>query len=235
MATSWALWFYFIRSGMISQERGKDLKGGAFQKAYGAALSGSLLWHLTACRDQRLLSNKLSLASRSGSGTCRPVGGALRHLCQLSVKARWEAASPQYNLSFLGGGVWVFFYPWFTSSCPSHPHSGPVYWTRQPLWAAHTTLVKQKIMDGFKPVASLLAFCTLSCRRRFSHKLFLTLVLDEPETGREVTVYSVGTGGRKKKRKEMSLEHIKKECKALEEIFTEPPQRIGWCFKNKMM
>lgn len=81
---------------MISQERGKDLGGPAFQKAYGAALSGSLLWHLTARRDQRLLSNKLSLASRSGTSTCCPVGGALRHLRQLSVKARSEAASPKF-------------------------------------------------------------------------------------------------------------------------------------------
>lgn len=96
MATSWVFWFYFIRSGMISQERGKYLEGGPFQKAYGAALSGSLLWHLTARRDQRLLSNKLSLASRSGTGTCRPVGGALRHLRQLSVKACREAVSPKF-------------------------------------------------------------------------------------------------------------------------------------------
>lgn len=75
---------------------GKIWRGGAFQKAYGTALSGSLLWHLTARRDQRLLSNKLSLASRSGTGTCRPVGGASRHLRQLSVKAHREAASPKF-------------------------------------------------------------------------------------------------------------------------------------------
>lgn len=188
--------------------------GGAFQKAYGAALSGSLLWHLTARRDQRLLSNKLSLASRSGTGTCRPVGGALRHLRQLSVKARREAASPKFYspsqpLSF-------FFFFLIPDSPPPALLTLVLDRFIEPVSRCELLTPLRcgaKTLDGLKPVASLLAFCTLSCRRRFSHKLFLTLVLDEPETGREIAVYSVRIGGRKKK-KEMYLEHIKKECKA---------------------
>lgn len=70
--------------------------GWKFQKAYGAAPSDSLLWRLTAHRDQRLLSNKLS-----GPKTWH------RHL--VSCWQRFAAPAPAVSQSPYWGSVSKFY------------------------------------------------------------------------------------------------------------------------------
>lgn len=91
VATSGCFDFLKICSGLTGNRFGWK-----FQKAYGAAPSDSLLWHLTAHRDQRLLSNKLS-----GPKTWH------RHL--VSCWQRFAAPAPAVSQSPYWGSVSKFY------------------------------------------------------------------------------------------------------------------------------
>lgn len=97
--------------------------------AYGAALSDSLLWHLTARRDQRLLSNKAlwpwDLAPTPGI--------LLAEVCTTCASCRSKPIPRRHLQRLIPSIVFPSVFP--------PPRVCTVYWTHHPLFAVHISRV----------------------------------------------------------------------------------------------
>lgn len=137
------------------------------------------LRHLTARSHQRLLSNKLAPGPRSGTGDCVPVEGTCAS-CQ-STAGNKEASNPSHCF------------------IPPSPHTGSAQVRRAAKSSTSREMKDEEehrlFKDGCVIVHIIYNFITVS-----QAEVFITLVQDEPQSGWEIAVYSLGVWREKKKK-----------------------------------
>lgn len=144
LKSSWT--FLCFMFWLDSRPTREDRFGWKLQRAYGAALSDSLLWHLTVHGDERLLSNKLS-----GPGTWH------RHL-----ESCWQRFAPPVSTVSQSAHQDPCSFAVLTSPVAPHFHLTRCCLLLSPTFS-HLASVRIALDGVFKPLTSSFTYSTLPC------------------------------------------------------------------------
>lgn len=151
-----------------------------------------LLRNLTAHSHQRLLSNKLALGPRSGTSHCCPVGGTCASCQSKSQQQGAVSSRPHFHCL---------------------EHASPRTGSAPVCSAAHSATSKERKKEKTKQNRLFKAGCIILhilhgvrvwgffclSSQFLARNCFLTLVQDEPQSGWEIAVYSLGVWWENKK------------------------------------
>lgn len=144
LKSSWT--FLCFMFWLDSRPMREDRFGWKLQRAYGAALSDSLLWHLTVHGDERLLSNKLS-----GPETWH------RHL-----ESCWQRFAPPVSTVSQSVHQDPCSFAVLTSPVAPHFHLSRCCLLLSPTFS-HLTSVRIALDGVFKPLTASFTYSTLPC------------------------------------------------------------------------